>query len=371
MKLRSAWLAILVTGCADQAPRDAGPTVSVADSLVLAEPDSLETFLPLRTQALTRQGHLFLETGTAILHFDPAGALLGVLGGPGRGPGEFVRISSLGLLPGDSLLAAVDARRARIVVFGVDDGALRREVVLQTPFHPDQQWVAQGDTLILPGKLRRTPFTTWVTSTDSISHWGTAPPIYERSLNAYSQGGEPSLAPHDDGWVALFPADPALHVLDGAGETVQRIVLPVRRRLGVPPDIAGQVAAIAATDSFRFAASLVLAVRRLRNGQYLVIHLDADAEVTTVNDPGSGGTAISYRNIRHWVTLVSPDLRRACVDGLVPLEVDNILSPFFRDDVLHFVARRLDDSGTLRSVLYSFRVMDADCDWLPTEVLDP
>ncbi len=368
---RWACLMILATGCTDRAPRDTGPVVTVADSLVLAEPDSLETFLPLRTHALTRQGHLFLETGTAIVHFDPAGALVRVLGGPGRGPGEFQRISSLGLLPGDSLLAAVDARRARIVVFGVNDGALRREVVLQTPFYPTQQWVARGDTLILPGKLRRTPFTTWVTTTDSLAHWGTAPPIHERSLNAYSQGGEPSLAPHDDGWVALFPADAALHVLDGDGATKQRMELPVRRRRGVPTDVAEQVAAIAETDSFRFAASLVLAIRRLRTGQYLVIHLDADTEVTTVNDPNSGGTGISYHNIRHWVSLVSPDLRRACVDGLVPLEVDNILSPFFRDDVLHFVARRLDDSGTLRSVLYSFRVTETGCTWLPTDLRDP
>ncbi len=366
-----AWLMILAIGCADRAPRDAGPIVSVADSLVLAEPDSLETFLPLRTHALTRQRHLFLETGTAILHFDPAGALVRVLGRPGRGPGEFQRISSLGLLPGDSLLAAVDARRARIVVFGVNNGAVRREVVLRTPFYPTQQWVARGDTLILPGKLRRTPFTTWVTTTDSIAHWGTAPPIYERSLNAYSQGGEPSLAPHDDGWVALFPADPALRVLDRDGATKQRIELPVRRRLGIPPDIAEQVAAIADTDRFRFAASLVLAIRRLRTGQYLVIHLDADTEVTTVNNPSSGGAGIAYRRIRHWVSLVSPDLRRACVDGLVPLEVDNILSPFFRDDVLHFVARRLDDAGTLRSVLYSFRVTDVGCEWIPLTVQDP
>jgi hypothetical protein len=51
--------------------------------------------------------------------------------------------------------------------------------------------------------------------------------------------------------------------------------------------------------------------------------------------------------------------------------VDNILSPFFRDDVLHFVARRLDDSGHLRAVLYSYRVTDVDCDWLPLTVQDP
>jgi hypothetical protein len=331
---------------------DVGPAISVLDSVVLAQPDSLETFLPLRTQAITAQGDLLIETGAAVVHFDPKGNLRRIIGRPGAGPGEFVRISSIGVLSGDSLFAAVDARRGRIIVFGLNDGELRREVVLTTPFFPDQQWVVNADTITMPGKLRAQPFTTWITTTDSLRHWGTAPSILEWSMAAYSQGGEPSIAPHETGWLALFPADPFLYVLTRDGRPTGRVALPAHRRLGVPPDVADQVTAIAKTGSFRFAASLVLANRRLNSGQYLLIHLDADTELNrSVNDPSSGGSRVSYSNVRYWVSLLSADLSRACVDALVPLDVENVLSPFFRDDTLYFVARRVDPTGRLRSVL--------------------
>lgn len=364
---------LLLAACNSPATRsDGGPVVTALDSVVLAEPDSLEAFLPLRTQAITATGELLIETGTAVLHFAPDGNLRRVIGRPGAGPGEFTRISSLGLLAGDSLFAVVDARRARIVVFGLDDGALRREVVLSTPIFADQQWVVRGDTVVMPGKLKAKPFTTWVTTSDSIRHWGVAPPIFEASLTAYSQGGEPAIAPRDDGWLALFPADPELYVLDRAGEVVGRVALPATRRLGVPADVADQVAAIAASDSFRFASSLVLANRQLSDGKYLLMHMDADAELhRAVSDPSSGGAGVSYSNVRYWVSLLSADLSQACVDALVPLEVENVLSPFFRDDTLYFVARRVTEAGRLRSVLYSYDISDRGCQWIPTGGVQP
>ena len=128
---------VLACAPAEHVFKGAGPTVVVRDSVAIAEPESLEAFLPLRTQALTPHGDLLVETGTTILHFDPRGHLIAAMGRNGRGPGEFVRISTILLLPGDSLVAAVDARRGRIVVFGLGDGSLRREVVLSKPFFPD------------------------------------------------------------------------------------------------------------------------------------------------------------------------------------------------------------------------------------------
>ena len=86
----------------------------------------------------------------------------------------------------------------------------------------------------------------------------------------------------------------------------------------------------------------------------------------SVNDPSSGGSGVSYSNVRYWASLLAADLSRACVDALVPLDVENVLSPFFRDDTLYFLARRVDSSGHLRSVLYSFRVTDDQCRWFPT-----
>ena len=369
LHLLLGYILLFGVGCIrKQLDSDAGPAMSVLDSTVLAEPDSLEAFLALRTQARAAHGGLLLDTGEAIVQFDSQGTVVRVLGRPGHGPGEFVRISSIGLLAGDSLVAAVDARRARIVVFGLNNGNLRREVPLRAPFYPDQQWLTRGDTVIMPGKLLRAPFTSWVTTTDSVWSWGVAPPIYARSQQAYSQGGEPSIAPYGDGWIGLFPADPDLYVLDRAGRPQARVTIPVRRRLGVPPNVAEQVAAIAASGSFRFAASLVLAVRRLNSGAYLLMHVDADARlVRSVNDPSSGRGGVAYEKVRYWASMLSPDLRRACVDGLAPIEVDNILSPFFSGDTLFFVARRVMANDRVRAVLYSIALDDSRCAWTPTE----
>lgn len=132
------------------------------------------------------------------------------------------------------------------------------------------------------------------------------------------------------------------------------------------------MAAIAKADSFRFAASLVLAIRRLQGGQYLALHLDADPELNrSANDPSSGGSGVTYSNVRYWASLVSPDLFRACVDALIQLHVDNLVSPSFRGDTLYFVARRLDSAGQVRSVLYSYRVADDGCQWSSTGGIEP
>ncbi|MEO8450227.1 MAG: hypothetical protein ABI647_10580 [Gemmatimonadota bacterium] len=334
--------------------------------MAIAEPDSLESFLPLRTQALTARGELVMETGSAILHFDPRGRLLNVMGRSGSGPGEFIRISTVIALPGDSLVAAVDARRGRIVIFALSDGTLRREVSV-APFFAVQQSRIVGDTVVMPGKLSDRPFTSWLPRSDSVWRWGEAPPIFAKSIQAYSQGGEPSIAPFEAGWVALYPADGSLYVLRHDGTPTGVIALPVRRRVGVPNDVAERVAKVAKSGRFRYAASLALGIHRLSDGRYLTIHLDADPDLNLKTfDPASGGRGITYSNVRYWVSLLSADLSRACVDGLMPASADDIILPIVGNDTVYLLARTVDPAGRLRTVLRSYSVSDAGCDWQPT-----
>ncbi len=339
----------------------AGPAVRALDSLVLAEPDSLESFLALRTQALTGRGDLLIETGTSILQFDRSGGLVRVMGRLGNGPGEFVRISTILVPPGDSLVAAVDARRARIVVFGLDDGRLRREVIVR-PFFPDQQWRLRADTVVMPGKLSPTPFTSWVPATDSVWSWGDVPPVFHEVMAAYSQG-EPSIARRDEGWLALFPAEAPLYLLDRAGRIEGTVALPARRRKGVPQGLADSLAHL---TSFHYVQSLAMAVHRQSSGDYVVVHLDAEARLDSLVSPASGGGRLLLSNLRYWVSLISADLSRACVDGLAPIGSDEMIAPFFRGDTLYFLPRTVGGDGRLRTVLHSYLIDDRGCDWLPT-----
>ncbi|HEX2168146.1 MAG TPA: hypothetical protein VHG09_13010, partial [Longimicrobiales bacterium] len=67
--------------------------------------------------------------------FDDEGALTGTIGGPGEGPGEFRRLSYVGLLPGDSVVVW-DMGQARLTVFGPDGVRARDFHIGATPESP-------------------------------------------------------------------------------------------------------------------------------------------------------------------------------------------------------------------------------------------
>ncbi len=67
--------------------------------------------------------------------FDPSGAPVGIWGGPGEGPGEFSRASSLFRLPGDSVVV-FDRGARRVTVFDPQGGVVRTATTT-APFRPN------------------------------------------------------------------------------------------------------------------------------------------------------------------------------------------------------------------------------------------
>ena len=112
-----AALAFLVWGCTrgDQAPASR-PAVSYRASQAAASDSAVELSVvgPL---AVGADGSIYLADGQdRIVVLNAAGELQRVLGRGGAGPGEFMIINDVRLLPGDSLLV-VDPAQARISVF--------------------------------------------------------------------------------------------------------------------------------------------------------------------------------------------------------------------------------------------------------------
>ncbi len=68
--------------------------------------------------AVAADGNLLVaDSMIGVIHrFDPSGTWLGVIGAPGRGPGQFVRLKQLVVTPG-GWIAAVDAARQSVVIF--------------------------------------------------------------------------------------------------------------------------------------------------------------------------------------------------------------------------------------------------------------
>jgi hypothetical protein len=363
--------ALWLAAC-DASPASGDDAAAITgDSLVMSEPDAEGLYMPLRAMARLSDGRLLADIGTAIDQFDASGRFVRRIGRQGNGPGEFQRISTVLTLPGDTLFAAVDARRARIIVFETATGTLRREVAVR-PFFAGQQWrwSLDGDTVVMPGKLNATPFMSWVPATDSTWTWGAVPEIYHKSITAYSQGGEPSIVRRGDGWLAVYPGDGRLHELSADGSFSRAIDIPVARRRGVPPDLGDSVTAIQASGTFRYAASLVFALWELPSGNYALVHMDTDPTLdAAVYAASNGAGGITYDRTRYWVTFISQDLRRACPDNRVPFEPDNLLVPFVKDkaDSVFFLTRSVATDSTANAVLHRFRADEGRCEWVRTK----
>ena len=361
----AAIAAIVAPIACESSPDDRARSATISgDSVIMSEPEGDGLYIPLRSQARLGDGSLLADVGNAVDIFDPSGRFALRVGRSGSGPGEFQRISTIIHLPGDSLFAVVDGRRARILLFHALSGDLRREILI-TPFFPGQQWRWYGDTVVMPTKLSPKPFVSWVPASDSLWAWGETPGIYSRSISAYSQGGEPSLARRNDGWLAVFPADGRLYYLEADGALKSAYELPVHRRRGVPANLADSVDAIFASGVFRYAASLVFAIWELSNGDYAIVHADTDPDVRLESVPGSGGSAnVTFLNTRYWVTFVAHDLTRACPDEPVPFQPENLLVPFFAADSVFFLDRRAASDTTAEAVLHRFRMESASCRWV-------
>lgn len=356
--------ATLLAGCGHATSAEGSHPVITGDSVVMTEPNADGLFMPLRAMAKLPDGGVLTDIGTAIDHFDANSRLVRRIGRPGNGPGEFQRISTILTLPGDSLFAAVDARRGRIIVFATATGEVRREVLVR-PFFPGQQWRWVGDTVVMPSKLSPKPFTSWVPATDSVWSWGTVPEIFTQSMQAYTQGGEPSLVRRGEGWLAVFPADGKVYELSADGTFLRGVELPVARRRGVPAAVADSVAAIQASGVFRYAASMVFGISELSNGDYAIVHMDTDPHLDdAVYTASNGAGGITYEHTNYWVTFLSKDLTHTCPDNRVPFEPDNLIVPFFKGDSLFFVTRSVATDTTVTAALHRFRMDDAGCAWV-------
>ncbi len=74
-----------------------------------------------------------------------------------------------------------------------------------------------------------------------------------------------------------------------------------------------------------------------------------------------------YGNVRFFLSVVSADLERACVDAAIPFESDAIDPwPSFAGGRLVVTTRQLVGDDAVRTVVRTYEIDDEHCDWLPT-----
>lgn len=172
--------------------------------------------------------------------------------------------------------------------------------------------------------------------------------------------GVPGVVRADSALVVWYPVlGLTKYRLDGSsGERVE--VPRVRRRGEGTERIAKQMELRrAGSDSTLFSATL--GIGGLSTGELVLAALDA-------RRTRAEGNTLRESDIRVYLTLVDPSLRRVCADGLVPLVTDALSIIVMHDGDPHFLTRTVTDDGRVRSVMYRYRVDLAKCAWVPVGV---
>jgi hypothetical protein len=350
---------LLGAGCTTTDSPSSGPVVSLVDSIVLAEPpgDPLGGYTAFF--AVGTSGAVFVTdvTGARVAMFDPTGAFVRWLGSPGEGPGEFRAPNTILSLPDRETIAVMDANRSRILVFREHDGAFVREIA--SPIQgAGGSIVVTDSTIVLAPLLHRQVLMAWHFAGDSFAALSEQIPFEATDWQRVAMStGIPGVAMADSTLVLWQPAI-GLSLHRQGGEFVHSVEVPALRRRGEGQALTARQQELRNERSDSMVISGALGIGTLTSGELVLVSMDADR--TTTN-----GRDAREHNIRMYLTVLDPAITRACVDGLVPLATDALSTPIFRDDAVHFLARQVTNEGTVRSIVYRYRVDVAGCEWVP------
>ncbi len=337
-----------------------GPTVSLIDSVLLSDPDTV----PLGARlvfARSASGVLFVadaETGI-VVRYEPDGSTPKVLGWRGDGPGEFRGPGTIGLVAHDSLLTVVDVRRKYLTVLDAKTGTYLRG--FNVPFTiAGHSWTVREDTVFFTAFPSSNLLVRWNWREDSVVTSIPVPAWVRDAGNIAASYGWPEAIVQDSLVVALIPTEPGLDLFHANGTFLGQVRVPAARRLGNPPNlVALQEAQIANDGAFKILASTPVAIGSLSNGNIAILMLDLDLS------EGNGGRPL-FNVLGYYLSIVSADFQRVCVDALIPFQSDGVSIPTFQNDTLSMLARQVQDDDAVRTVVYAFAISEDGCEWVPT-----
>lgn len=339
-------------GGEDEAARAPQPTVVLTDSVELEENDS--TFIGAAAYMVAdRSGSVYVSDAMNghVLQFDAEGRLVRRFGRSGSGPGELGSPLASALI-GDSLLALADWRENRTSLFSRSTGAFVRSVRHEgLPFTmeagTDTVWMASVNM------NRLTSLARWSLAEDSMVYFGPLPQEYRDSrplLVSHPYASAVLLGP--DSLLVGYTGHPQLFVTDREGAVIDTVEIPTLRRRGVPKDMVARFAKLPEHEEIAAMSSSLIALHRLPSGEVAAFHLDVDFREGLI-------TAAGY------LSVLSADLSRACVDHEIPFVRDGRPVVAFSGDRLFALEPRVTGAAEAATVLRTYRIDTAGCDWVP------
>jgi hypothetical protein len=334
-------------------PRTDGPLLTALDSVRLEETDSMSIGRPIYLIG-EASGAFYISDAMngQVLQYAPDGSFIRTFGRPGRGPGEFGFPNPLALV-GDSILAVGDMGNLQLTLFDRRTGSfLRSARVGQGMFWSMQ---ALGDTLMVsrvyPGAS--TSLSVWWPGADTAVHGGVIPAEYEKVHPLLANHPYTRLALLGDTVMIGFSGHGDLFLMHRDGTVFDTVSVPAVKRRGVPADIAERFAARPLTDEEIVSMLSVLqGMQRLPSGEIAFYYTDgvfADGLLT-----GDG-----------FVSVLSKDLKQACVDARVATSPVTAPTIAFRGDTLLSLEQHITDDARAETYLKRYRIDTSRCNWIP------
>jgi hypothetical protein len=351
------------------APTDR-PTLRLIDSIFLQESDSSLLSDPGPYFVIDEQGRMYIpdEQSGRIQRYGAHGEFEMTFGRRGRGPGEFGFVGPVLLVVDTMLLVEANFQR-RIHVFSTVSG----NFLYSVPFAGINIWsaVATEDKLIWGHYDYNGPYTVMLANADSVLHG----PIVDAPVLRSSQHVRPEVFkdyPELDTFSSVPLVAWADTVVFGYGPTdwlvratldgtaIDTFTVPVARRRGATREGLElfRMKDFRIEDAYA-AISAAVALWRSSKGEIVVWHQDGSLERPSPNKLLIAGTA--------WISLLSADLTRACVDAEVTTPGTDRPRLALRGDTLYVFDQLMDDaaSGTIRSVIRRYHLSSEGCTWLP------
>lgn len=357
LAVSGALLTIAFTGCRPDAPREItgrGPHLVPLDSTLLSETEEY-VGEPWSFAVNPTDGSFLIADafGRRVLRYARNGRLIRTYGRAGSGPGEFTGITQVFPL-GDSVFAAFDHQRSLIHRYHLDGrhlGTLEHRGLVGGHVVDDAAvWLGTVDP------TRTFSIAHWDLESDEFTYLGPVPREYREHEGYWGHCTFNHLAVWEQSILVGFCGRNELFVTDLTGEVLDTVHVPVVRRRGVPADIVARLRREQSLERRVEMLSLLQNLYRLPDGHVALVHFDSRLSGVP---PGGRLSDDGY------LSVLSPQLDRACVDTRLPVEPEVRPRTAFRADTLFVFDRRL-NGERMQSWIKAYRLSTSGCQWLDT-----
>jgi hypothetical protein len=348
---------LLLFGCGSDRPRTEpqdvrtsvfvqprAPELRRVGQIELEETDSIYLAKPSGLSIDARDGSLYVSDGFwgRVLHFSADGRLLQVYGQRGEGPGELTDPGAVAVYD-DELLVA-DGGLSRVARYRLQNGEALPHVTYRgvaTSF--------AGSEVVWLGVQNLTDSTVvsrFDRGSGELRYLGRLPEEFLRSPPLAGIYTGVQVVTWADTIVAGFMGLNRLQVMQSDGRVLRDVHVPARHRRGELPNVVAAMEKLDFPELFA-ANSALFRMHRLPSGNFALIYYDQTID----------GSAIQARV---YLTLLSADFSRACVDQEIPVKQDTQPYTAFANRDLFVVQQEVVEERA-RGFVERFRIDEETC----------